>query len=159
VTNLIRLFGICLLGLGCGEESETDYSQFNATTDTMTVSIGPEVTSESLEIELHSSTGQVIVGTAVLTPGGGPVGTEHELVVEIANAWQSQVKEVTIHLDSGERGEEEFTLKRDSADPGYHLINIVSVGEEGESREDTITIQLFADDSVATESNDTGANQ
>ena len=134
MTNLIRLFGICLLGLGCGEETEENYTQFNATTDTLTVSIAPDADDTTTQIELRSSTGQVVVGTAVLTPGGGPVGTEHQLVVEVADTWQGQVEEVVISLDSGERGIEEFTLKRDSADPGYHQIDLISVGEEDDDR-------------------------
>ena len=159
MTNLIRLFGICLLGLGCGDETEQDYTQFNATTDTLTVSIAPDAEATPAEIELRSSTGQVIIGTAVLTPGGGPTGTEHQLVVEVADTWQGQVEEVVISVDSGARGIEEFILKRDSADPGYHQIDIVSVGDDGEVRDDIVTIQLFANDSQSVEETDTGAGQ
>ncbi len=147
MTNLIRLFGICLFGIGCGEESETDLDLFNATTDTFEVSIATDADTTPQEIELHSSTGQVIIGTAVLTPGGGPVGTEHQLVVEVADTWQGQVEEVIVTVDSGDRGTEEFTLKRDSADPGYHQIDIISVGEDAEIRTDVFTVQLFANDS------------
>lgn len=159
MTNLIRLFGICLLGLGCGEETEQEYSQFNATTDTLAITIAPDADDSPEEIELRSSTGQVVVGTAVLTPGGGPVGTEHQLVVEVADTWQGQVEEVIISIDSGDRGVEEFTLKRDSADPGYHQIDIISVGEENEVREDVLTIQLFANDTEPADGIDTGASQ
>ena len=159
MTNLIRLFGICLLGLGCGEETEENFTQFNATTDTLIVSIAPDAVETPTEIELRSSTGQVIVGTALLTPGGGPVGTEHQLVVEVSDTWQGQVEEVVISVDSGDRGVEEFTLKRDSADPGYHQIDTISVGDEGEIREDIVTIQLFANDSQPAEETDTGASQ
>ncbi len=156
MTNLIRLFGICLFGLGCGEESDSELEQFNAESDAFTVNIGPNVATDPQEIELRSSTGQVVIGTASLSPGGGPVGTEHLLVVEVADTWQGQVEEVILVVDSGERGTEEFTLKRDSADPGYHQLDIVSVGEEGETREDTFTVQLFANDSTPT---DTGGAQ
>ena len=159
MTDLIRLFGICLLGLGCGEETEQEYSQFNATTDTLTIRISPDADDSPTEIELRSSTGQVVVGTAVLTPGGGPVGTEHQLVVEVADTWQGQVEEVVISLDSGARGVEEFTLRRDSADPGYHQIDIISVGDDDEIREDILTIQLFANDTQPNDERDTGASQ
>ena len=159
MTDLIRLFGICLLGLGCGEETEQEYSQFNATTDTLTITISPDADDSPTEIELCSSTGQVVVGTAVLTPGGGPVGTEHQLVVEVADTWQGQVEEVVISLDSGARGVEEFTLRRDSADPGYHQIDIISVGDDDEIREDILTIQLFANDTQPNDERDTGASQ
>lgn len=157
MTNLIRLFGICLFGLGCGEESDSDLDQFNATTDAFSVSIAPDADLTPQEIELRSSTGQVIVGTAVITPGGGPVGTEHQLVVEVADTWQGQVEKVVVAVDSGDRGVEEFTLKRDSADPGYHQIEIVSVGEDEEVREDTFTVKLFANDIQTT--SDTGATE
>ena len=157
MTNLIRLFGICLFGLGCGEESDSDLDQFNATTDAFNVSIAPDADLTPQEIELRSSTGQVIVGTALITPGGGPVGTEHQIVVEVADTWQGQVEEVIVSVDSGDRGIEEFTLKRDSADPGYHQIDIVSVGEEGEVREDTFTVKLFANETQST--GDTGATE
>ena len=159
MTNLIRLFGICLLGLGCGEETEQEFSQFNATTDTLPIAIAPDADASPTEIELRSSTGQVVVGTAVLTPGGGPVGTEHQLVVEVADTWQGQVEEVVISIDSGDRGVEEFTLKRDSADPGYHQIDIISVGDEDEVREDIMTVQLFANDTQPANESDTGASQ
>ena len=157
MTNLIRLFGICLFGLGCGEESDSDLDQFNATTDAFSVSIAPDADLTPQEIELHSSTGQVIVGMAVITPGGGPVGTEHQLVVEVADTWQGQVEKVVVTVDSGDRGVEEFTLKRDSADPGYHQIDIISVGEDEEVREDTFTVKLFANDIQTT--GDTGATE
>lgn len=157
MTNLIRLFGICLFGLGCGEESDSDLDQFNATTDAFNVSIAPDADLTPQEIELRSSTGQVVVGTAVITPGGGPVGTEHQIVIEVADTWQGQVEEVVVSVDSGDRGIEDFTLKRDSADPGYHQIDIVSVGEEGEVREDTFTVKLFANDTQST--SDTGATE
>ena len=157
MTNLIRLFGICLFGLGCGEESDSDLDQFNATTDAFNVSIAPDADLTPQEIELRSSTGQVVVGTALITPGGGPVGTEHQIVVEVADTWQGQVEEVIVSVDSGDRGIEEFTLKRDSADPGYHQIDIVSVGEEGEVREDTFTVKLFANETQST--GDTGATE
>lgn len=157
MTNLIRLFGICLFGLGCGEESDSDLDQFNATTDAFNVSIAPDADLTPQEIELRSSTGQVVVGTALITPGGGPVGTEHQIVVEVADTWQGQVEEVIVSVDSGDRGIEEFTLKRDSADPGYHQIDIISVGEEGEVREDTFTVKLFANETQST--GDTGATE
>lgn len=157
MTNLIRLFGICLFGLGCGEESDSDLDQFNATTDAFNVSIAPDADLTPQDIELRSSTGQVVVGTALITPGGGPVGTEHQIVVEVADTWQGQVEEVIVSVDSGDRGIEEFTLKRDSADPGYHQIDIISVGEEGEVREDTFTVKLFANETQST--GDTGATE
>ena len=157
MTNLIRLFGICLFGLGCGEESDSDLDQFNATTDAFSVSIAPDADLTPQEIELRSSTGQVIVGTAVITPGGGPVGTEHQLVIEVADTWQGQVEKVVVAVDSGDRGVEEFTLKRDSADSGYHQIDIISVGEDEEVREDTFTVKLFANDIQTT--SDTGATE
>ena len=63
--------------------------------------------------------------------------------------------EAIVLVDSGERGIEEFTLQRDSADAGYHQVDIISVGDVGEIRTDTFTIQLFIDE-TSTQITDTG---
>ena len=153
---MTRLFGIfSVLLLSCGEESKTDYTLFNSETDFFEVEVGTETTGEDQLIELHSSTGQVIVGTATLTPGSGPIGTEHRLVIEVNDNWQAQVVEAIVLVDSGERGIEEFTLQRDSADAGYYQVDIIFVGDVGEIRTDTFTIQLFIDE-TSTQITDTG---
>lgn len=153
---MTRLFGIfSVLLLSCGEESQNNYTLFNADTDFFEVIIGTETVGEEQSIELHSSTGQVIVGTATLSPASGPVGTEHRLVIEVADTWQAQVVQASVQIDSGDRGIEEFTLDRDSADAGYHQIDIISVGDPGETRTDIFTIQLFVDEET-TQSVDTG---
>ena len=141
--------------LGC-EEEEIDYNQFNSTTDVMEISVGTSEVLDPVEISLHSSTGQVVVGNASINPGGGPIGTRHTLVVEVNDAWESQVSRVVVVTDAGERGTEEFTLDRDSADPGYHQVDIVSVGEDGETRTDTLTIQLYTEEGTNLSSMDTG---
>lgn len=156
----MRLFGVylftCAALCSCGDKTDTNYTQFNSTTDTITVQIRDDI-AEDTEIDLHSSTAQVIVGRAHLTPGGGPVGTEHRLVVEVFDTWQLEVVQVLLVVDSGDRGQTEFVLNRDSADPGYHQIDVVSVGDAGEIREDQFTIQLFRDDNLNTTIIDTGA--
>ena len=131
--------------LGC-EEEEVEYSQFNGTSDIIEISVGVDEEQPSAEINLLSSTGQVIVGTATITPGGGPIGTRHTLVVNIEEQWKARVSRAIAATDSGDRGTEEFTLERDSADAGYHQIDIVSVGEEGETRTDLLTIKLYAEE-------------
>ena len=158
-TNLIGLFGICLLGLACGDEEDSNYTQFNALDDAISVEVGTTELGTEQIIELHSSTGQVVIGSATLSPGSGPVGTEHQLVVIVDNTWEAQVGQVRLEVDSGERGLEDFILNRDSADPGYHIIDIVSVGEENETRTDTFTIQLMSDEETTSTSADTGATQ
>ena len=144
-----------LLLLGC-EEEEVSYAQFNGTSDKIEVSVGVEEELPPTEINLLSSTGLVIVGTATITPAGGPIGTRHLLVVEVDDQWENRVSRVVVNTDAGERGEEEFTLTQDSADPGYHQVEIVSVGEEGETRTDTLTIGLFTEKGVNWETVDTG---
>jgi len=131
--------------LGC-EEEEIEYSQFNGTSDIIEVSVGVDEELPPAEINLLSSTGQVVVGTATISPSGGPIGTRHTLVVTVDDEWEARVSRAVVTTDSGERGTEDFTLNRDSADAGYHQIDIVSVGEEGETRTDTLTIRLYAED-------------
>jgi hypothetical protein len=154
---MFGLFGV--LFIACDESSEDNYNLFNADTDQFEVRIGIEEETDAQSHELHSSTGQVIVGTAILNPGGGPIGTEHQLVIEVDNTWETDVTRVVLMIDSGDRGTKEYTLDRDSADAGYHQIDIQSVGEEGEVRTDLFTIQLYAEEESVTntsENNDTG---
>lgn len=141
--------------LGC-EEEEVEYSQFNGTSDIIEVSVGVDEEQPSTEIDLLSSTGQVIVGTATITPGGGPIGTRHMLVVNVDDQWEARVSRAIVTTDSGDRGTEEFRLERDSADAGYHQIDIVSVGEEGETRTDILTIKLYTEEDKNFETVDTG---
>ena len=150
------LFGICLLTTACGEEEDDGLTLFNAPDDTIKVHVGTPEIGEAHTIDLHSSTGQVLVGTASITPDSGPIGTEHELVVVVDNTWEAQVERVRIDVDSGERGVETFTMTRDSADPGYHTVTIHSVGEPNETRTDTFTVKLLANDTVA--ASDTGGS-
>ena len=144
--------------LSC-EEEEVNYNQFNSTTDIMEISVGASEELDPIEISLHSSTGQVVVGNATINPGGGPIGTRHTLVVEVDDTWEAQVSRVIVVTDSGDRGTEEFTLDRDSADPGYHQVDIVSTGEDGETRTDTLTIQLYTEEGMNVSSMDTGTTQ
>ena len=144
--------------LSC-EEEEVNYNQFNSTTDTMEISVGASEELDLVEISLFSSTGLVVVGSASIDPGGGPIGTRHTLVVEVDDTWETQVSRVVVVTESGERGAEEFTLARDSADAGYHQIDIVSVGEAGEMRTDTLTIQLYTEEGSNISSVDTGTTQ
>jgi hypothetical protein len=154
---MIGLFGVFFLA--CGDSEEESYNLFNAENDQLEVQVGIAEETEAQTIDLRSSTGQVIVGTATLSPGGGPVGTEHRLVIEVENTWETDVSRAVLVIDAGERGLTEYVLSRDSADAGYHQVDIQSVGEIGEIRTDLFTIQLFAEDQSTdntSENNDTG---
>jgi hypothetical protein len=128
---------------GCKKDEEVTYAQFNGDEDTLSVEVGAKKALPALSIELHSTTGEVIVGTAEVDPGGGPIGTEHAVVVIVADDYENVVDRVSIRTDSGDRGEDEFDLDVDSADEGYYKTTLVSVGEEGEIRTDTLTVRLW----------------
>jgi hypothetical protein len=156
---MFRLFGVFfLLSSACGDSEEKTYNLFNSDSDFFEVEIGLAEETDDLSLDLHSSTGQVIVGSANLSPAGGPVGTTHRLVVEVANEWEEDVSRVVLNIDSGERGQKEYILDRDSADAGYHQIDVQSVGDEGETRTDVFTIQLFVENGVQMTNSDTGNN-
>lgn len=130
---------LLLLG-ACDTEEEETYVQFNADDDTLSVDVGAAELGESSSIDLHSTTGEVVIGTATIDPSAGPIGTEHALVVVISDNYEHLVDRVSVRTDSGERGEDEYDLLGDSADEGYYKLIIVSVGAEGEQRTDTLTI-------------------
>ena len=122
--------------------------QFNATDNTLTVEVGLDEVLGPVNIDLTSSTGQVTVGTATITPGGGPVGTEHAIEVEVNNAYEDAVGRVSARLDAGARGEDEYDLDVDSADEGFWTLTLVSVGDPGETRSDTVNIRLWQDENT-----------
>lgn len=133
-----------LLLSACSEEVEVSYVQFNATGESLTIQVGDASLLDSeASVELTSTTGSVVVGQATVTPAGGPVGTEHELTVEVFDDYENQVDRVSVRTDSGERGEDEYDLIGDSADEGFWKISLLSAGEADEVREDTFTIRLW----------------
>jgi hypothetical protein len=146
--------------LACTESDEVTYAQFNAETDQISIQVGSGEVLDATSVSLYSTTGTVEIGTATADPGGGPIGTEHTLTVEVYDDWENDVSRVSVRTDSGDRGEDEYDLEADSADEGLFQIVLVSVGDEGESREDTFTIRVWENDSTDTEdttgSTDTG---
>src|SRR4030095_1122403 len=98
------------------------------------------------EIVLYSSTALVTVGSAKVDPGGGPIGTEHDIVVIVEDAYENVVDRVSVRTDAAERGEDEYDLDPDSADEGFYKLTLVSVGEPDEIRTDTFTIRLWDED-------------
>lgn len=136
-----------VLGLAlsaCTSGTDTDWFLFNSEDDTMEIQVtASEELGEAVAIDLHSTTGAVIVGSATLTPGSGPVGTVHELVVEVGETWAEEVGLVSVSADAGERGTESFDLRQDSADHSLWVKSLQSSGTAGESRTDVLTVQLF----------------
>lgn len=141
--ELGRLALLALALVACDEAEEETYVQFNADDEQLTVEVGASELGEAESIDLHSTTGEVLIGTATVDPSAGPIGTEHALVVEILDAYEHMVDRVSVRTDSGERGEDEYDLVPDSADEGFFKLVIVSVGAEGEQRSDTLTILVW----------------
>lgn len=125
----------------CNGNGDIIWRQFNNEADTLTIEIvgdvGPVVMSE-----ITSNTGEVIIGTAIVDPGSGPVGTAHRLVLEIDDEWQERIGRATI-TSTGERGEEEYDLRQDAADHGVFDLTLTSLGEPGEIRTDTWIMTLW----------------
>lgn len=154
MARCLALLPLSLLFGACTEEQETAFLQFNATGESLTIYVGDDSRLEQEDsIDLTSSTGLVVLGTATVSPAGGPVGTIHELSVVIDDEYEESVGRVTVRTDSGERGKDEYELEGDSADEGYWKITLVSAGDSDEVREDSFTIRLFEE--VAAESLDT----
>ncbi|NOY24584.1 MAG: hypothetical protein GXP62_01805 [Oligoflexia bacterium] len=137
--------------LACSNSTEVTYTQFNGTDDTVTIKVGVAELLDPVSADLTSTTGEVIVGHFDVDPGGGPIGTEHAIVVEVYDAYQQIVDRVSVRLDSGARGEDEFELEQDSADEGVWKLSIVSAGDTNEVRDDTLNVRCWDQDG------DTGA--
>jgi hypothetical protein len=141
-----------LLLAGCDGGDDTSWARFNAD-DTVQVEVtASEDLGEAVSADLHSTTGARVVGSVVVDPGSGPVGTDHEVTVEVLDEWEDEVGRVTVRTDAGERGVEDHELWRDSADHGLWVRTLTSVGVEGEERTDTFSVRLWVED----ENGDTG---
>jgi len=131
---------------GCVEDTGTSWKQFNAGDNTLDVVVGTVDELDPVETNLTSTTGETQVGTGSVDPGGGPVGTVHQVRVEVLADYETAVSRVSVRTDSGDRGVDEFDLLRDSAGAGLWVGDIQSVGTAGEVRTDTLTIRLWEED-------------
>lgn len=144
---------VSLVLLACTETAVTEYVQYNGDDDTVQVEVGVptryvtdaegnELT-ETVTTALTSSTGSVEVGVGTVDPSAGPVGTLHRVVVQMQDAYAGDIDRVTVRTDSGDRGQDEYDLERDSAGEGWWVFELESVGEEDEVRTDTFTFRLY----------------
>jgi hypothetical protein len=131
---------------GCTEDTASSWIQFNAQDNSMEVVVGSVEELDPVNTMLTSTSGETQVGMAWMDPGGGPVGTVHEIRVEIVPDYETQVERASVRTQSGDRGEDEFDLTRDSAGLGLWIGEIQSVGEAGEVRTDTLTVRLWQED-------------
>ena len=138
------LLALCAL-LACNKGDEISFAQFNATSDTVLVEVGAPEELPAVEGDLHSSTGEVVVGLVEVSPGGGPIGTVYDIVVVVDNENENDVDRVSVQARSPGRGADEYDLTQDSADEGYYKLRLVSVGEEGEQRSDELTVRLWSE--------------
>lgn len=138
----------------CVEDEEATYTQYNGDDQSVTVDVGVETryvlaedgvteVPEVASVVLTSSTGTVELGTGTVSPSAGPIGTFHTVVVEVVPDYADDIDRVTVRTDSGERGEDEYELDRDSTGEGYWVFELESEGEDGEQRTDTLTFLLY----------------
>lgn len=139
--------------LGC-QTVETSWTQYNASDDALTVQVGSGELLPAVSTVLHSNTGEVELGSASCDPGGGPVGTVHTVRVEVLAEYADSVDRVSVRTSSDERGEDEYDLTADSTGEGISVYTLESVGDEGETREDTFTFRLWEN----TTTGDTGSS-
>ena len=128
--------------ISCSDEGEFSYLQFNSADDQFTIDVGVQELLPDKTISLYSSTGSIEVGTATISPGGGPFGTEHTIVVQVLDTYENKVSYASIRTIT-DRGNETYTMNVDSADEGLYVLDLVSVGVESEIREDVFYISLY----------------
>jgi len=154
------IFALSTVLTGCNKDENIEFSLFNSSDDILYVPVGVEDSLPLVNQELYSSTGAVPIGQISVDPGGGPIGTEHTLIVVVNDDFENKVSRATIELSSKEHGTESYTMILDSADEGLYLLELVSGGAQGEVGEDQLRVLLWKneDESGFFEglSNDTG---
>lgn len=136
------------LTTGCNKD-DTVLLPFNAEDDVVKVHVGPEPIEQDPSCdeglactELHSYVEGAVIGTSTVEPAWGPVGTTHRLLAVIGDEWEDRIDRVTVAVD-GQRGEAEYELDRDRANPGAWGLSLESHGTPDEVRVDRWTILLW----------------
>lgn len=132
--------------LGCTTETETSWTQYNAADNTVSIEVGAAEVTDPVSVTLMSNTGSVELGTGTVDPGGGPIGTVHHVTVQVSEDYASDIGRASVRLDAGERGEDEYDMDADATGEGYWVVDLTSVGDEGETRTDTLTFRLWTED-------------
>ena len=130
---------------------------FNAEEQDLTVLVQDDCTPEdaaAVSLTLLSNVGQIEVGYAEIAPGCAPLGSDHELFIEVLDEYEDLVDEAQVTAipeaasDLDGDGEDEardratYTVPRDGADPGVFAISLRSLGAPGETREDRWRVTL-----------------
>lgn len=154
--------GLGFAAAGCNPD-EIVWIPFNADDQTLVVEVLPvgSPVGDAVSLDLLSSLGRTDVGVAAVDPGSGPVGTSHQITVDVLDDFEAIVGRVTVVVDSeavsdldgdGEpdsRGEGEYELRQDSADPGAWALTVQSLGADDETREDRFTVHLWQPEELA----------
>ncbi|TVQ90069.1 MAG: hypothetical protein EA397_14035 [Deltaproteobacteria bacterium] len=143
VTALSLVFGVALGLMGCDSDDTIALKRFNNPDDRLTLRVtASEELGDPLEIPLRSNTGAIVVGEAEVSPGSGPVGTDHQVLIWVEPDYKDAVIRARV-VTVGERGEQVHNLVRDSAEPSLWELKLRSYGEVGEEREDTFRVELW----------------
>lgn len=145
-----------VVAAGCKGGDDLVWEQFNADGDTIEVEVGVAELGPPVVADIRSSTRQHVIGQAVIDPGSGPFGTRHLLVVEVGDGFDpglpvgevdaivERVRRVSVEVDSGPRGVQEWDLRQDTAANQTWVIELESLGVPGDApRTDRFTILLW----------------
>jgi len=150
------------MGIEACEDEKTEYEPYSSHDDAVHVKVGDAELLEDVSTEVLSNTGANVVGEATVSPGGGPIGTEHVLTASVTVENRYIVDRVSVEITSPHRPERELDLVRDSEDRGLFVLDLVSVGEEGESRTDIFTFKFWdvvEDDDEGPDVQDTSSDE
>lgn len=136
--------GVVLMCAGCAQEDAFAWIRFNGEGDALEVAITTSPAGEGVVTrDLLSTTGSAIIGAATCAPCDGPVGTVHHLQVDLDRAHEDRVGRVDVRVVSPERGEGVFELVQDSAQLWRWVLDLSTLGVDGEARTDTLTFELY----------------
>jgi hypothetical protein len=140
----VLLFWLALGFTGCNQDDvEATWVRFNNDEDFIEIEVEPGAVGDEILGDVTSTTGETVVGSIRVTPGSGPVGTEHTVVVQVLEAYEERVARVDIKAVSDDRGNRIFTLQQDSAELGVWVAELVSYGVDDEVRVDRLEPSLY----------------
>ena len=140
-------FGLSVLCLTGCKNDDVEWERVNGNADSLFVQVtdAVEPAAEPLTIDLTPVIDRDnTLGTATIDPSVGPVGTEHQLEVEVSEDFEELVQRVTVKVTTRGRGSEEWELQRDPAFIGTWGITVQSLGGPDEpTRDDEFNVRLW----------------
>ena len=86
------------------------------------------------------------IGQVSIDRCGGPVGTEHQIVIRVNNLYIDNINRASVRISSDDHDDQVCMMTQDSAHRGLYKLTLTSEGTGDEVRNDTLQFRLWKSD-------------